>query len=154
MNARAWLHLAALLAPLVAALLLAWVVFQGELLETPWRAPALAAPGVIAAQLVAWWRWPALERRAVAGEGAWLTGLGMAALTHVLFGVLLVVALMIAAGPRAYFGESGAWSVAGQIVFFMLASLGATGWLSFPLTAGLAQAIAALRRKELSRDTR
>ncbi|ANB16853.1 hypothetical protein [Dokdonella koreensis] len=115
------------------------------------RVALVAVPAVAATGLAAWLRWSALERRARSGSGGWQTGIGMAALSHALFGLLLALALMLATGP-AYWIHGGGWNLPLQALFFSLASLGAVGIPSFLLAAWLAQDTAARRRKELARD--
>ncbi len=150
-RARIVLHLVALLAPFLAAGAFCALLFRSETTSAWRQAGVLGGIGALAAQIAAAVCWRSLDRRARAGSGAWKIGLGMAALTHVLFGVLLMAAF--AASIRFLdAGDPGnAQDLLLQAAFFALASLTTVGALTFPRSAGLAQAIAALRRKELAR---
>ena len=98
MSARLLLHLVALLVPLLVAALFC-MVQHGTLGTLVWRQLVLlGGVGLVAAQLAALISWRALERRAREGRGAWVVGLGMAALTHLLFGVLFDLAIVLAFG--------------------------------------------------------
>ncbi len=149
-RARFLLHLAALIAPLGAACLWNLVMYRvndGFALN---QFAIFGGLGALAAEISAALRWPALERRAREGGGAWLTGLGMAVLTHVLFGVLFVGAIVIALGGwRAAAGTGSPFDLVLQAAFFFVMSLSAVGVVTFPATACLAHALARLRRREL-----
>lgn len=154
MNARLTLHLVALLAPFAAASLwcLLLLMMSGGNGEVAWRQFLLfGGLGALAAQIAALLRWRALERRAREGVGAWLTGIGMAAITHLLFAIfgelLLVVAL---GGWRSAAGTGRASDIVIQMFFFLLVSMFAVGAITFPSTALLVQWIANRRRKELA----
>ncbi len=105
--------------------------------------------GAVAAEIAAWLRWSALERRVRALTGGWQTGIGMAAITHLLFGVLLGVVLTLSIGWEKAIGNGGVSDLVIQAGFFFAASLLTVGWITFPTTALLAHGIAARRRKEL-----
>jgi hypothetical protein len=154
MPARAWLHIAALLAPLGAAAGWSALASPADPSLGLRQSAIFGGLGALAAQIAALLRWRALERRAREGSGAWKTGIGMAVLTHVLFGVLFVAAM--AASMR--FLEAGdpgnAKDLLVQAAFFIAASLFAVGALSLPLTALLAWKIAVLRRREIADDAR
>jgi hypothetical protein len=154
MRARIVLHGVALLAPFVAAGAFCALLFRSEATSAWRQAGVLGGIGALAAQIAAAVCWRSLDRRARDGQGAWKTGLVMAGLTHLLFGVLLMAAF--AASIR--FLDAGDPGNAGdlllQAAFFSLASLTTVGALTFPFTAWLAHAIAALRRKELAHDAR
>jgi hypothetical protein len=153
-RARLLLHLAALIAPFVAAGAFCALLFRSETISAWRQASVLGGIGALAAQIAAAVCWRSLDRRAGAGSGAWKIGLGMAALTHLLFGILLTAAF--AASIRLLdAGDSGnAKDLLLQAAFFALASLTTVGAITFPLSAWLAEAIAALRRKELADDAR
>jgi len=154
MRARLVLHAVALIAPFVAAGAFSALLFRSEM-AAGWRqAGVLGGIGALAAQIAAAVCWRSLDRHAREGRGAWKTGLGMAALTHLLFGALLTAAF--AASIRFLdAGDAGsANDLLLQAVFFSLASLTTVGAFTFPFTAWLAHAIAALRRKELAHDAR
>ena len=148
---RGWLHIGALVIPLVAGVAWTLLLFRDDLAGGLLKSLYFAVPAIVAAQAIALLRWRALERRATAGEGGWKTGLGMAALTHALFGVLLAVALALAVGLSKWWVDSGVWNLIGQAAFFAVASIGAAGVITFPGTALLAQRIASLRQRELAR---
>jgi len=148
-----WLHLAALLAPLAAAGAWTLIAREAELTFGPGGLAIFGGVAVIAAQVAALLRWRALERRAREGRGAWRTGIGMAAITHVLFGVLADVLLIAAVGGVQQAAGTGRFSdILLQMAFFFAASVFALGAVTFPATALLAHWIAALRRKELADD--
>lgn len=149
--ARGWLHIGALLIPLAAAVGWTLLVFRDDLAGGLLKTLYFAGPAMVAAQVVAVLRWRALERRATAGEGGWKTGLGMAAMTHGLFGVLLAVVLALAAGLSKGLVDSGFGNLIGQAAFFTIASISAAGAITFPVTALLAQRIASMRQRELAR---
>jgi len=153
-RARIVLHLVALLAPFFAAGAFCALLFRSETISAWRQAGILGGIGALAAQMAAAVCWRSLDRRARVGSGAWKIGLGMAALTHLLFGVLLMAAL--AASIRLLdAGDPGnAKDLLLQASFFALASLTTVGALTLPLSAWLAQAIAALRRKELADGAR
>ncbi|HEY0232907.1 MAG TPA: hypothetical protein VGC55_16800 [Dokdonella sp.] len=153
-RARIVLHLVALVAPILAAGAFCALLLRSET-PSAWRqAGVLGGIGALAAQIAAGLCWRSLDRRARAGSGAWKTGLGMAALTHLLFGVLLTAALALSIRFLDA-GDSGtARDLLLQAAFFALASLTTVGAVTLPLSAWLAQAIAALRRKEFADDAR
>ena len=74
----------------------------------------------------------------------------MAALSHLGFGVLAVLGLLAAVGWKGSVGDGGVSAIAIQIVFFVAASTLTVGFVTFPATAAIAQAVASLRRKELA----
>lgn len=151
MSARWILHLAALLAPLAAASL--WCLRMPDASgSVVWRQFLIfGGIGVVSAQLAALLRWRALERRAHAGRGAWLTGIGMAAITHVLFGVVGVALLMGGiAGWDSSTGQGSGSTFVLQALFFVAISIFAVGAITFPATALLTHWVANLRRKELA----
>lgn len=152
-RARMTLHLAALLAPLAAAAL--WgLMMRHAVTGFAWR-PALIFGGIgaLSAQCAALLRWPALERRARAGSDAWITGIGMAAITHILFGVLLVALIALGVGGwRNAAGTGRPSDLVVQALFFMVASLFTVGIVTFPAGAWIAHRVAAMRRRELGLD--
>lgn len=152
MRARARLHLGALLIALLAPLGWALLLWRDRLAVGDLRLLAFAVPGIIAAQMAAWMRWRALERRAGAGRHGWPAGLGMAALTHLLFGLLVALGLVVAVGPRAWLADASPWMLVPQALFFSLMSLGACGLVTFLATALLAQHVAHRRGRELAHD--
>jgi len=149
-HARLWLHVAALLAPLAATA--AWMLIS-HLADMAFGYVGLAIFGgvaVVSAQIAALLRWRALERRAREGHGAWLTGIGMAAITHLLFGVFADLLLIAAVGAVGQASDAGKPSdLVLQVLFFFIMSVFMLGAITFPATALLAHWIAALRRKEL-----
>ena len=153
-RSRLLLHLAALLLPPAAAALFAALVNRDP--EFVLRiALYFGGAGALAAQIAAILRWPALERRARAGTGGWLAGLGMAAITHALFGVLIVVGLAFAVGGWEKSAGSGRPSdLVVQALFFIAMSVLPLGALTFPLTAGLAEVVSRLRARELADGAR
>lgn len=149
-RARLYLHLSALAIPLLATSVWSLALNRGDLPLAVKQDAIFGGVGVLSAQLASLLRWPTLERRARAGEGAWLTGLGMAALTHVFFGVIfaaMVNASVLWLQPEE---AGGATDAILQALFFIAMSVLVVGAASFPLTAALAHGIAALRRKELA----
>jgi hypothetical protein len=144
------LHLAALLIALLATSLWSLALNRGDLQLALKQDAIFGGIGALSAQLAALLRWRALERRARAGEGAWLTGLGMAAITHVLFGLIFTAALNASVRWLQPDEAGTASDVVLQALFFVAMSVLVVGVVSFPLTAALAQGIAALRRKELA----
>ena len=152
MRARTRLHFGALAIALVAPLGWALLLYRDRLMDADVRLVAFALPGVAAAQVAAWLRWPALARRAGSGRAGWPSGLGMAAITHLLFGALIALGLFFATGPRAWLAESSPWALVVQVVFFSVMSLGACGVVTFAATALLAQHVAARHRQELVHD--
>ena len=152
MSARAWLHLAAVIAPLLAAAL--WSVLMASANGGIAWQPLLifGAIGTICAQLAVLPRWRALERRTREGHGVWRTGLGMAFVTHVLFGFTCVALLFLGgAGWQNPGPGSGVSDLLVQVLFFFAASLFSLGFITLPATALLADRIAVLRRRELAR---
>lgn len=152
MRARLRLHLGALLIALFAPL--PWVLL---IWNDQRRAPVLevlmfSMPGIVAAQIAAWLRWSALVRRAREGRNGWPAGVGMAVLTHLLFGVVVALTLFFAVGPRTWLGESSPWTLVPQALFFSLMSLGTCGFLTFIATALLAQHVAGRLRQEQAHD--
>ena len=152
MSARLLLHLAALIAPPLAAMLFCLLLPHAGA-AFPWQQVALfGGVGVVAAQVSALLLWRALERRAREGRGAWVVGLGMAALTHLLFGVLFDLALVLAVGGwRDAAGNGQVSDLFLQIVFFAAISMLSVGVITFPATVAFAHIVAARRRKELDR---
>ena len=152
MTARLRLHVGALLVAL--AVPLGWMVllYRDRLIDVDMRMAMFALPGIVAAQLAALVRWPALARRARDGRAGWPSGLGMALLTHLLFGAFAALGIFLATGPRTWLAESSAWALFPQALFFSLASLGACGIVTFVATALLAQHVAARHRTERAHD--
>lgn len=152
-SARATLHLAALLMPMVPVVL--WLGAIGRLLDegSAIAASTIAVPASLAAQTASLWRWNALQRRAIAKRSAWPTGVGMAALTHLFFGVYLAVAFIVFVGPEEWMGSGQIWKLPMQAAFFSFSSLMIAGWVSLPLTAWLAHAIGRKREKELALES-
>lgn len=151
-RARLLLHLAALVVPVAAAAAWSFALNAADPRLALRQTLIFGGLGVVAAQIAALARWRALDRRARAGEGAWVTGLGMAALTHVLFGVLFALALNASLLWLQPGSDGGVGAVVVQALFFIAMSVLTIGLLSFPLTAALAQGLAALRARELARD--
>lgn len=149
-RARLYLHLAALAVPLLATSVWSLVLHRGDLQLAVKQDAIFGGIGTLSAQLAALLRWRALECRARAGEGAWMTGLGMAALTHVFFGLIFTAALNASVLWLQPDQAGDAVDVILQALFFVAMSVLAVGPVSFPLTAALAHGIAALRRKELA----
>lgn len=149
-RARLYLQLAALVVPLLAASVWSFAVNRGDLQLAVKQGAIFGGIGTLSVQLAALLRWRALERRALAGEGAWMTGLGMAALTHVFFGVIFTAALNASVLWLQPEEAVDAVDVILQALFFVAMSVLVVGAASFPLTAVLAHGIAALRRKELA----
>lgn len=150
-RARLYLHLAALLTPLAAAGLWGALMFgiYGGFPSTQFL--LFGGIGVLSAQIAALLGWRGLDRRAREGRDAWVVGFGMAAITHVLFGVLGDVWLIAAAGGwHEAIGSGGVTSAVIQVLFFVAMSLFALGAITFPVTALMAHWIAVLRRRELA----
>ncbi|MBN8741161.1 MAG: hypothetical protein BGP24_08415 [Lysobacterales bacterium 69-70] len=147
MRPRILLHLAALVLPLAAAVgtmaaLTGSEVFSPERLADLLR---IVAPPVVAAQIAAALgaRWllrptPSIWLRPLA------IGFGMALLTHILFGPLLVLSLRFG-------GERLGNDVAYSSLVFSVASAALVGWLSAPLTMAVSVLADRLRRRELDR---
>lgn len=153
-RARVLLHLAALIVPFAVAAAWSLVVNRADSRPDLEQTVIFGSLGALSAQIAATLRWRALDRRARAGEGAWKAGLGMAAITHVLFGLLFAAAVNASVLWLQPEGASGVGHVMLQVVFFVAISMLAAGIATFPLTAALAQGIAALRRKELADGAR
>lgn len=152
MRARMRLHVGAFGIALVAPLGWVLLLYRDRWMEVDLRMAAFALPGVAAAQIAALLRWPALARRALDGRAGWPSGLGMASITHVLFGVFVALGLFLVTGPRAWLAESSLWALVPQALFFTLASLGACGIVTFVATALLARHVATRHREELAHD--
>lgn len=159
-HARACLHLAAALIPAGLAASVSVAVLNVALsAQSLSEIAQFAGPAVLAAQLAAWLCWGALERRARSGRNGWPVGLGMAALTHALFGLLLMLVMLVVGFYRGWIAGVYGWSMAslgeaallGSIV--ALFSLGITGVPSFLLTIWLAQRLTVRRRKELNLES-
>lgn len=148
-RARLLLHLAALVVPVAAAAAWSFALNPADLRLALRQTQIFGGLGVVAAQLAALARWRALDRRARDGTGAWKTGLGMAVLTHVLFGVLFALALNASLLWLQPADASSLRDAIMQTLFFIAMSMLTIGLLSFPLTAVLAQVLAALRAREL-----
>ena len=153
-RARIVLHLVALLAPFLAAGAFCALLFRSETISAWRQAGVLGGIGALAAQIAAAVCWRPLDRRARAGSGAWKIGLAMAALTHLLFGVLLMGAFAASIRLLDAGDPGGAKDLLLQAAFFALASLTTVGALTLPLSAWLAQVLAAMRRTELADDAR
>jgi hypothetical protein len=143
------LHACALIAPFLAALCWSAIVMRNDISLALRQALLLGAAGALAAEIAALIGWRAIERRAAAARSGWPAGLGMAAITHLLFGVLFDAMLVIAVGWRESMGTGHVSDLVLQSFFFALASVLALGAATFPLTALLAQWITALRRTEI-----
>ncbi len=150
-GARARLHLAAALMP--AALAVPWALWMtgGPMGRTLRSAVLFAGPAILAAQLAAWLRWGAIERRARNGGDGWPAGLGMAALTHGLFGLLLALVMLAETRTDDWTDTLSDSAIIGSL--FALASLVLAGVPSFLLTAWLAQRLTVRRRKELNLES-
>jgi hypothetical protein len=147
---RIYLHLAAFVAPLAAAVAWCAVIYRSELANAAGVVAVVGGLGILAAQMAALLRWRALEARAREGRGAWLNGIGMAAITHALFGVFLDVALVLSVGGwREAVGTGKPTDLLIQSLVFFIASVMPIGLVTFPATALFATWIAALRAKEL-----
>jgi len=148
-RSRLYLHLAALLAPLVAASVWCLFLYRAEV-AAKWGVVAVVVGlAILSAQMAALLRWRPLDARARAGSGAWRAGIGMAAITHALFGVFLDVALIFVVGGWSTVAGTGhASDLFPQAFFFIVASVLPLGLVTFPATAVFATWIATLRRKE------
>lgn len=149
-RARLCLHFAALFAPL--ALIAAWMQLSSpEYMISRFAGfRVLGSVAVIAAQFAALLCWHALSRRAQEGHGAWLTGIGMATTTHVLFAVFLLLPICVFVGGAEQVGDTLKFSdIVLQVSLFFVTSVFELGALSFPVTMLLAHWIVVLRRKEL-----
>jgi hypothetical protein len=145
-RARLSLHLIALLLPFAAAATFALMIDRDE--ELVLRQSAIfGGVGALSAQIAALLRWRALDRRALEGHGGWITGVGMAAITHALFGILFVIGLAFAVGWQK--SADSPFDFVWQAIFFIAASVLPLGTLTFPLTAGLAEVVARMRHREL-----
>jgi hypothetical protein len=144
------LHLAALLAPFAASLGFAILLSPGDSRLMIRQAFLFGGVGAIAAEIAAFACWRALDRRARSGAGAWKVGIGMAALAHLGFGMIAVLALALAVGWKGSVGEGGIGALIFQTIFFVAASTFGVGFVTFPATAAIAQVVASLRRKELA----
>jgi len=153
-RARLLLHLAALLAPFVAAALWCVLLFRNEASRALGQALVLGTGGALSAQIAALLRWRALDRRARDGSGGWQTGIGMAAITHALFGLLLDAALVASVGWTQSMGTGRPSDLVVQVIFFSMASVLTVGLVTFPFTALLAQWVATQRRKEIADGAR
>jgi hypothetical protein len=148
-RARWLLHASALIAPFLAALSWSAVMMQNELSLALRQTLLLGAAGAVAAEIAALIGWRAIERRAAAARNGWPVGIGMAAITHLLFGVMFDAMLVVAVGWRASMGTGRVSDLVLQSFFFALVSAVTLGAATFPLTALLAQWITAQRRREL-----
>lgn len=153
-RARVLLHLAGLVVPFAIAAAWSLAVDRNDPQLGLKQTAIFGLLGALSAQVAALLRWPALDQRARAGAGAWKTGLGMAAITHVLFGLLFALALNASLLWLQPGEASDAVDAILQALFFITMSMLAAGLVTFPLTAALAQGIAALRRKELADGVR
>ncbi len=149
-RARLLLHVAALLLPLAAAATFALMVSRDP--DFVLRMTAyFGGAGALAAQIAVLLRWRAFDRRARAGRGGWIAGIGMAAIAHAMFGVLLVIGLAIALGGwRQSAGTGSPFDLVLQALFFITMSVLPLGILTFPVTAALAEFIARMRHRELT----
>lgn len=148
--ARGWLHLGALLISLILPIGWVMILFHDDIASGLRKSMIFGVPGLLAAQLAAWLRWGALKRRAVSGDG-WKTGLGMAAITHVWFGIFAALGLAASNGWKHWLADGSIGNLLGQAIFFTLGSIGAVGAITFPTTALLAHRVASLRHCELVR---
>lgn len=149
-HARLWLHLGALVAPLAAAALWSLLLYRTDIAKGLSQAAVFGIAGALAAQIAALLRWRALDRRAHEASGGWQTGVGMALITHVLFGVLFDVVLVASVGLSASMGTHRYSDLLLQSLFFAAMSISAVGLITFPTTALFTQKIAAIRRRELA----
>lgn len=152
MRARVALHLAALVLPLLP--LAGWMLVVERSFDWNGLSAMLffAGPAIVAAQLAAWLRWSALKARASSHGRAWLTGLGMAFITHLLFGVLLVLTLLVASGSKEWATMESWWQLPAQALFFAFVSLSLTGVVTLPATAWIAHRVARHYQKELASE--
>lgn len=107
----------------------------------------LAAVSVIAAQLAALAGWPLLDsaaRRPGLARPV-LAGLAMALLTHVLFGVVASLYVLL---ERDVLAQPGA--LLRSVVFYLLMSLVLAGWATAPALMVLTVGLCRLRREELA----
>jgi hypothetical protein len=149
-RARLLLHVAALLAPFSAAFGFAFLVARDDRAFLLRQTLIFGGGGAIAAEIAAFACWPSLERRAREGRRVWRVAIGMAALTHALFGVLAVVVLAFATGWSEALASSGIGGLSVQVLFFIAASVFGAGFVTFPATVAIAETVAPLRRKELA----
>lgn len=154
MSARALLHFIAFLLPMIPVLL--WLGAMGKQFDVAGliAAATVLVPAVVAAQTAACLRWRALDRRAHARQSAWQTGVGMALLTHLLFGLYLALAFVAAVGLQEWRGDGRFWQLPMQAFFFAFVSLMLGGAISLPVTAWVAHAISRRREKELVVESR
>lgn len=154
MRARLRLHAGALLIALCAPLPWVLLMLQPDHLKiADLRLLVFAVPGIVAAQIAAWLCWRALVRRVREGRDGWPAGLGMAVLTHLLFGALVALALFLAGVSDTGTSESSFWMVVFQALFFALMSFGTCGLVTVIATALLAQHVAKrLRLHELAAE--
>ena len=154
MSARALLHLSAMLLPMIPVAV--WLIAMGKQFNLAGFMAALtiAAPAVLAGQTAVFLRWNALDRRARSKQSAWLTGIGIALLTHFFFGIYLALAFLVATGLQEWRGDGAIWQVPMQAIFFGIVSLGLAGAISLPVTAWVAHAISQRREKELALEPR
>lgn len=152
MRARILLHFAALVIAVLPVLL--WLVVTDQAIDSKSFSAIMifVGPAIFAAQFAALVRWKALKLRAMANNRAWLTGLGMAAITHLMFGVLLSLVLLVVSGGGELSSVEIWWQFPVQVLFFALVSLSLTGVVTFPATAWIAHWIAGRYRKEMARE--
>lgn len=153
MRARLRLHVGALLIALIAPLPWVLLLWRDRLEVADLRLLAFAVPGIVAAQIAAGLCWRRLVRRAREGRDGWLVGLGMAVLTHLLFGVFVALAFFLADVSQTGTSESSFWMVVFQSLFFALMSFGACGLVTFIAATVLAQhVVKRLRSHELAAE--
>jgi hypothetical protein len=148
-RARLLLHACALIAPFVAALTGSAILMRNDIALGLEQTLMIGAAGAFAAEIAALIGWRAIERRAAVSRNGWPVGLGMAATTHLLFGVMCDALLVAAAGWRESMSTGRASDLVLPAFFFALISAMALGAATFPLTALLAQWITAVRQGEL-----
>jgi len=148
-HARLWLHVAALLAPLAAAAAWSFLLNPDDARLALRQTCLFGGLAAVAAQIAALSCWRALDRRARAGSGAWKVGIGMAAITHLLFGALFALGMNVSLWLLRSADASSIGDAAVQALFFVAVSALSVGFVSFPLTAALAHGLAGLRAREL-----
>lgn len=151
MSARVVLHLGAGVLPLAVVAVAVLLVFGRGALSAAGATEAgfIGLAAAAAAQIAALAGWPLLDD-AARRTGWWrplLTGVGMALLTHLLFGpIMQLVGRLHAAASYP--------SVAGLLLGALslsLVSLLLVGWATAPLVAAFAVFVHRLRSKELAR---
>lgn len=153
MRARTILHIAALVISVLP--LVVWLLVKDQSVDSKSLSAIMifAGPAIFAAQFAALLRWKALKARAMANKRAWLTGIGMAAITHLMFGLLLSLVLLVVSGGGELSTVEIGWQFPVQIMFFSLVSLSLVGVVTFPATAWIAHWVAGRYRKEMHSES-